>query len=290
VTVAGIPESIVHLGLVTGALVMVPLCRRWIGGPLWIYLTSACGMVILIVAQLRQIWLALQMAEDTGAILWVNTYVQGAGAFLALAGFALWARHVQRSKLELSHIATTDPLTHLANRRHVGHLLQHEVVRARRTGATLSVLAIDVDRLKPVNDGYGHLAGDALLKHMARLMKGRLREIDTIARVGGDEFFAILPDTPASAALQVAIELRQIFYDSPAEYGGLEIPVRASFGVAELKPGRELSPEVLAARADEALYAVKRLGGNGVADWTSLQAEPGGAPTPTAMALAARPN
>jgi diguanylate cyclase (GGDEF)-like protein len=281
------------LSLIAGAFVMVPLCRRWIGGPLWIYATSALGLAILIVTELRQIVLASESAEEMEPVAWLTVGMQGTGAFLALAGFALWMRHIQRSRLELKAMATTDPLTHLSNRRHATTMFQHEAARARRYGVPLSVMAIDVDHLKPVNDQYGHLAGDALLKHLAQVLKLRLRSTDIIARFGGDEFLALLPETDAPSTLQLAVELRQVLYDHPARYGELDLPVQASFGVAEFpartEGGQELSIEELIARADEALYAVKKQGGNGVADWATLQArqDPAAPLAPRRMAASA---
>jgi diguanylate cyclase (GGDEF)-like protein len=289
-TTSSIPESIVQLGLMTGALGMVPLCRRWVGGPLWIYITSACGLAILVSAEVRQIILGMQFTEDMPPVAWYNVALRGLGAFLALTGFSLWVRHVQKAKQELSQLATTDPLTHLSNRRHGTLMLRHEINRARRNSKPLSVLAIDVDKLKPVNDGYGHLAGDALLKQVASLMRQRLRTTDIVARFGGDEFVAILPESDAAAALQVAIELRQTFYDNPAQYGELQIPVQASFGVAELPAEENLKPEALMSRADEALYAVKKRGGNGVIDWATLKSKPGDRLTPSSPVLTPRPN
>jgi diguanylate cyclase (GGDEF)-like protein len=266
-----VPESIVRLSFLLAALILLPLCRRWIGGPLWTLVAAAAGLLVVTVADIRRLALALGRPDVPDTLTWANVYVQAIGYFGVLLGFLIWVWHIRRSRVELSQMAATDPLTRLTNRRQTMLLFQHERVRARRKRAPMSIIMIDLDHFKPVNDRFGHLAGDVILKHVAQVLKNRVRAADIVARYGGDEFLLILPEAGTRAALQVAIELRRAFNESPAAYCGMDVPIQASFGVAGLECDQDLSPEDLIERADKAVYFVKRSGGNGVADWASME-------------------
>jgi diguanylate cyclase (GGDEF)-like protein len=270
-TIWSLPESIAHLSFLVGALVLVPLCRRWIGGPPWTYGVAFLGLAIAAGGEIRRlVLLGMQPVGSPDPADWLIANVQAAGYLIVLVGFLIWVRHIRQSRMQLEAMTPIDPLTHLANRRPALLMLQHEIARARRQAAPLALLVIDLDGFKPINDEFGRLAGDAVLKHAARLLSRRARSSDIAARSGGNEFLLVLPDAGAPAAVQVAIDLRRLFNETPARFGRLEIPLQASFGVAGLEPGQALGPDDLLARAAEAVYFVKRTGGGGVADWQSL--------------------
>ena len=160
---------------------------------------------------------------------------------------------------ELLTLARTDPLTGLLNRRGLGEVLDRETARARRTGEPLSLVIIDLDRFKGLNDTYGHVAGDTALRAVADLLSEGMRTSDVAGRWGGDEFALVFPGLTASKAHEVVDRLRATF-THPSHR---PVPWRVSFsaGVADLA-GAAADTETLMARADTALYVAKAAGGN----------------------------
>lgn len=158
---------------------------------------------------------------------------------------------------ELERVSRTDLLTGLPNRRHAEATLAAQVAHAARHGLPLSVLMIDLDEFKKVNDTHGHGAGDLVLVQVAALLRGGLRPGDTVGRWGGEEFLAVLPMTPASAAGLLADRLCAQVAARPVSLGdGLELPVGVSIGCA----GGVLDERRLLHDADVALYAAKAAG------------------------------
>src|SRR4051812_37845320 len=159
-----------------------------------------------------------------------------------------------RRNAELELLARTDVLTGLANRRHADDVLRSTIASARRHTRTLSAVLIDIDRFKSVNDAHGHAAGDAVLREVALRLLDGLREEDTAARWGGEEFLLLLPDSPDAGV--VCERLRSSIASRPIDvHGVLQLGVSASFGWAAWS-GEETG-EALVARADVALYAAK---------------------------------
>jgi diguanylate cyclase (GGDEF)-like protein/putative nucleotidyltransferase with HDIG domain len=154
--------------------------------------------------------------------------------------------------------ARTDPLTKLPNRRGFREMLDLELERARRGGARMSVLVGDVDYFKEVNDRSGHHVGDATLRRVADLLDRGKRQIDAAARVGGEEFALILPDTDEHGAFVIAERLRTALRE---EFLGDTVPITISFGVASYPLTGETAASLLRA-ADEALYGAKESGRN----------------------------
>jgi diguanylate cyclase (GGDEF)-like protein len=154
-----------------------------------------------------------------------------------------------------------DGLTGCFNRSHGLAVLEAELRRSRRTRAPLSILMLDVDQFKEVNDRFGHLAGDALLHAIGGQLEGMLRRTDVRCRFGGDEFLVILPETPSLGAQQVAEGLRQTLATVRARIPAPAPAITVSIGIAAAVAG-ELDPEALIARADRALYHAKRGGRN----------------------------
>ena len=166
------------------------------------------------------------------------------------------ARHYQT----LRTLMQKDSLTGLLNHSRVLEQLEHESERARRQGGPLSVVLIDLDQFKAINDRWGHVAGDRVIVSLARLLRERLRRVDIIGRYGGEEFIVVLPDTPAEAAERIVDDLRQRFAAIHHHVGDQRFQATFSAGIAEFAPaGRQAS---LVERADAALYAAKHGGRN----------------------------
>ena len=133
---------------------------------------------------------------------------------------------------EVSKRARTDPLTGLANRRHFDEQLRRVVAETDRFGGTCSLILVDLDHFKEVNDQYGHDAGDAVLRHVASVLGDAVRTVDLCARYGGEEIGILLPQTSQAGALELGERLRATLERRPTRYGGQPIRVTASFGVA----------------------------------------------------------
>jgi diguanylate cyclase (GGDEF)-like protein len=161
-------------------------------------------------------------------------------------------------------LSVTDDLTQLYNSRYLSQVLRRETKRASRSGRPLSLLFIDLDGFKAINDTHGHLYGSRALVEAASVIRASARETDMVARFGGDEFALILPDTGSEGAVAVGERIR----DRIAEYrfledAGLSISLTVSVGVATL-PDVAASAEGLVQAADEAMYWVKEHGKNGI--------------------------
>jgi diguanylate cyclase (GGDEF)-like protein len=164
---------------------------------------------------------------------------------------------------EIRALTITDALTGCFNRRYLDTRLSEEALRSRRTGQPLAVVMADIDRFKLINDTLGHPAGDAVLKSVASLFRGAMRErIDWVARFGGEEFVIVLPDTTLDAAAAVAERLRAAVEAAQVYYDGKQLEVTASFGVSVTADGSDAAS--LLARADELLYEAKAAGRNRV--------------------------
>jgi diguanylate cyclase len=160
---------------------------------------------------------------------------------------------------ELGRLASHDPLTGLVNRRRFDLIAAHEVVTARREARPLSLLSLDVDHFKRINDRYGHLAGDELLRALAELLEGRLRERDVVARWGGEEFLVLLPGTDLAGAAAIAEQLRGAVAGASL-LASHELTVTVSCGVAAVDADATAPIETAYRAADRALYAAKAAG------------------------------
>jgi diguanylate cyclase (GGDEF)-like protein len=164
---------------------------------------------------------------------------------------------------EVYQLATHDALTELCNRRHFIELVEKEIARAQRHGRPLVMCIIDVDLFKPVNDQYGHAAGDGVLRQMAAVVRRFVRGEDIAARIGGEEFAVLLPESDLDAALAFAERLRLAVADETFVLGGEPRRITISIGVAGLGPGREDRSQLMQA-ADGQLYRAKEEGRNRV--------------------------
>lgn len=179
---------------------------------------------------------------------------------LAMAMQALvHLRLVADTHLKLSAEAATDALTGVANRRSLLRFAANETLRAQRYGRPLSLLMLDLDRFKEVNDRYGHQWGDEVLKQAATVIQSVLRGTDLLGRYGGEEFAVMMPETSAEEAAGVAERIREKISQILLDTGNDKIAIRVSIGVATLSP-EELDVQSLINRADAALYSAKREG------------------------------
>jgi diguanylate cyclase (GGDEF)-like protein len=164
----------------------------------------------------------------------------------------------------LEDLSVTDDLTRLYNSRYLATSLSREIKRARRYGQCVSVIFLDLDGFKTVNDRHGHLAGSRALVEVGRLLREVVRETDIVSRYGGDEFTVVLPQTAPNEALILAERLRaslesHVFLTSI----GVEVRITASFGISSY-PAHGASHEDLISHADRAMYRVKERSKNGV--------------------------
>jgi diguanylate cyclase (GGDEF)-like protein len=164
---------------------------------------------------------------------------------------------------QLRELATVDDLTKLLNRRQFLASLDAEYRRSVRSNADLSVLMIDADNFKQINDRHGHAAGDTVLRALAERCCSVLRKSDVVGRVGGEEFAAALAETDLQAGFETAERLRRLIERHPVELGGSPIPVTVSLGVAA-REGKVVQPQELLKLADRALYEAKATGRNKV--------------------------
>ena len=175
-------------------------------------------------------------------------------------GFLLMA--MDRLRGEVADLALLDDLTGVANRRHLLQRLTEECARSERSGAPFSLLVIDLDGFKTINDTHGHAAGDACLKHFTLMAQTRLRPGDMLARTGGDEFCVVLPSSSLREAAAIARRVLEVCRQDAEACTGSDIPIAISIGVAQWDRGIGAFPDRLMANADHALYAAKKNGKN----------------------------
>jgi len=208
-------------------------------------------------------------AKDTMLGPWRQDSLVVAGVGLAVSLLMLFLtiqaarfhRKQDYTRNSLHQQAITDPLTSIFNRRYVVEQAQLEIKKARRSGAKLSLVLLDLDHFKSVNDRYGHDAGDRVLIATANILKEICRETDIVSRFGGEEFLMVLPDTELAGAMVIAEKVRQAVERKVHHYAGKDFQVTASFGVSQWASGEEDIREVLL-RTDDALYQVKSNGRN----------------------------
>jgi diguanylate cyclase (GGDEF)-like protein len=182
---------------------------------------------------------------------------------LAMTALALAALVSERKRFEtkLLHLVDHDPLTDIFSRRRFLADLEHYLAQARRYGTRGAVIFLDLDDFKSVNDKLGHLAGDRLLTGLAGLLRGRLRDSDLLARMGGDEFAVLLPHADRPQALALAGLLLQAIASHPYRVGSQPVAATASIGIALFREHGAAVEEILA-HADLAMYRAKAQGGN----------------------------
>lgn len=163
---------------------------------------------------------------------------------------------------EIYRMTIVDGLTQIHNKRYLFESLDREIIRARRHDRPLSLLMFDIDFFKRINDHYGHLAGDHVLRELAETVQSRIRRDEVFARYGGEEFVIVLPETTMDGAQQLAESIREKVSEHQFVFQGESIPVTISVGVALVQEA-DSATEIIQ-RADEKLYEAKRSGRNRV--------------------------
>lgn len=175
-------------------------------------------------------------------------------------------RSLKAAVEEIHQMSITDSLTGIYNRGYINERLPQEIRRAHRYGRDLSLVLCDIDHFKRVNDTYGHLSGDAVLKSFARCLAGSIRQqVDWVGRYGGEEFLIVLPETHLEGALMLTERIRQTIESTPIQTSGKTIDIASSFGVVCFSPGTRkevTTPEALLQEADNLLYRAKIEGRN----------------------------
>lgn len=166
---------------------------------------------------------------------------------------------------EIYHLTTVDGLTQVYNRRYFMESLERELSRSQRYARALSLIMFDIDHFKSVNDSFGHLAGDHVLKQLAVAVKAQIRREDVMARYGGEEFAVLLPEIDTASAARFAEKTRELVEQTTFAFDQTPIRVTISVGVASLD-ATVLSADALVKLADERLYEAKRRGRNRVCD------------------------
>ena len=175
-------------------------------------------------------------------------------------------RSLKDANEEIRILSITDPLTGTYNRGYMTERLPQEIKRARRYSRALSIIICDIDHFKKVNDTYGHLVGDRVLKDFAQCIRHSIRQdVDWTARYGGEEFLIVLPETDVNGASVMAERLKNELSQRVTETQGKQISITASFGVTGFgpdTPDEMISPEAMISKADKYLYQAKREGRN----------------------------
>lgn len=212
--------------------------------------------------------------SDSEPIRWmlvdaVPAFAQGGRLLQVIVSF-IDISDRQQEKQQLERLASTDTLTGLATRRHLLDLVDHELARARRSESPISLIFLDIDHFKSINDRFGHETGDRVLRAIGEVLHRTLRNADIAARWGGEELCVLLPDTDARVAIEIAERLRAaVAGTSLTAPDGSPLGVTASFGVATSLPHQGNFPQ-LADAADQAMYQAKREGRNRVCQAPTL--------------------
>ncbi len=166
---------------------------------------------------------------------------------------------------EIYRLTIIDALTDIHNKRYFLEFLDRELARSSRYDRPLSIIMIDIDRFRAINEELGHLGGDFTLRELAARIKGNIRKEELFARYGGEEFTVVLPETTAEGAMRLADRLVKVIHQTPFQYEGKSYAVTISAGVASTLGEKGITPHDLIRRADEKLYQAKNAGRNCVA-------------------------
>jgi diguanylate cyclase (GGDEF)-like protein len=227
--------------------------REW-----WLW-SSAISIMLLLTIGIGSFAIpALLSGLDSFLAVFLNHAVRGLfGLVLVFNVYVIYEQiqinHIRREfERNLYQMAVLDPVTNIFNRRYILHRLEEEIARCRRNGKPLTVAVLDLDRFKQINDEYGHAVGDHVLRLFGAQLKRATRGSDVVARYGGDEFLAVLPDCNIEQMRYVLKRLNGLHVTST----GSRINIRYSAGLTDYIPGESLDD--LLKRADDMLYAHKR--------------------------------
>jgi diguanylate cyclase len=260
------------LGLLAGALSwMLVMGARFApstGWPAALFCMLGLGSYLLVMGHISH--------TRNGHLRHTREALKKRGVELLAANAALLnnLREIDGLQAQLREHAHRDPLTGLYNRRYLDATLEREMARCKREGQALSVILVDIDHFKQVNDTYGHQAGDAVLLHLSGMLAGMARAGDVACRYGGEEFLLLMPTMPLEIALERAEALRHGFGTLDVHFGDFRLQATVSIGIA-VYPGHGTTADELIRAADRALYRAKHGGRNRVE--TDLPRPPTGA-------------
>ncbi len=234
----------------------------------FVYLALPGNLALAALAVLQSGMVAIGLArfwsgaDPSVAAMLAGFYTWNAVVIIVLHFFSRFKEHYVEARIradQMTYLAFNDYLTGLPNRRGIERILQDEVERARRYNRPLSVVMVDLDYLKRINDTFGHDVGDRTLQEVADLLSREVRRTDRVGRWGGEEFLIVAPETDRKAAWVLAQRLKETLESHPLDQVGA---VTASYGVASFRPSDTV--QSLIKRADEALYRAKTGGRNRV--------------------------
>ena len=214
----------------------------------------------------------LDMASTNGTFVndeRIHRHRLAAGDFVRIGSHIL--KYLASDSIEVQYFDTIysmmihDGLTGVHNKRYFVESLERELVRSNRHRRPLSLLMLDIDHFKQVNDTHGHLAGDEVLRELAHRLETTVRQDEVLARYGGEEFAVILPESDLDASCSLGERLRELVADAPVQVNDLSIAVTVSLGIATTNGDRQASIEEIVSAADAKLYEAKRSGRNRVA-------------------------
>ncbi|WP_367714968.1 diguanylate cyclase [Nitratireductor sp. GISD-1A_MAKvit] len=272
-------RRLVHLALPALGLLVACAAAIWIGGPgaiafpvpvlLWAAIVYPRFLTVLLTSAVS-FWSLVAMSSEHlaafGELNNENTLISMrlGVSLVALAPMMLASAMARQKELigQLSHLASRDPLSNLLNRRAFDELAGRRAFECARHSRPVSVLMVDIDHFKSINDRFGHAAGDKVISIAAARLSGLLRLQDVIGRIGGEEFAILLPGCGRRQAIEIAERIRSAFSQTPVSLeNGVSIVVTLSVGLAAAADG-SVELDALLAEADEALYQAKRLGRN----------------------------
>ncbi len=224
----------------------------------------AIGTVAFLSRGLSAIMSVDPLEAFTSPSAWQSALFVAAATAAIVSTFGFLMLHKERSDGEAVRMATIDPLTGAYNRRTFHDIAEREIARARRAGQPLSIIVVDIDHFRPINEKHGNHTGDEVLRRVADLIRTALRKEDMLVRYGGEEFLVMLPEVPGPGAVVVAGRIRKAVEAEATPVEGATLRLTVSVGVsARLDEGPE-SIENLLTRADEALALAKQRGRNRV--------------------------
>jgi diguanylate cyclase (GGDEF)-like protein len=244
----------------------VGLAHVHAGVPLSLYQSAYCLLQQLIIGHFPDNWMAdaRKQRKMLGFVLKITALDMSLAIetyHLAQVHSLQKSIHTLRGKTaQLYRTANTDALTGIVNRKHVLAILKKDLIDARKDPSPLCIIMADLDLFKKINDTYGHLVGDSVLRGVTARIKSALRDFDVVGRYGGEEFLIVLKNTPRYLARQIAERVRRRVSESPLNIDGLEIPITISLGLVTMSAGDNM--ETLIRCADAALYEAKRSGRN----------------------------
>jgi len=244
----------------------VGLAHAHAGVPLSLYQSSYCLLQQLIIDHFPDDWMA--DARKQRKMLSFVLKITALDMSLAIETYHLAQVHSLQKSIhtlrdktaQLYRRANTDALTGIVNHAHILAILKKDLIDARNDHNPLCVMMADLDLFKKINDTYGHLVGDSVLRGVTARIKSALRDFDVVGRYGGEEFLIVLKNTPGYLAREIAERVRRRVSEGPINVNGLEIPITISLGLAMMSVGDNM--ETLIRGADAALYEAKRSGRN----------------------------